>query len=165
MTELTALPPRAAAPAALPAPRVEPVTAPYAALLLRVGLGAVYLAHGLFKLAVLGLPATAEFFAAHGFPGWTAYPVTILEIGGGLLLLAGLYTREAALGLLPVAAGALLVHLPNGWYFAVPNGGWEYVAFLGLALLAQSALGDGAWSLGRVLARRSGRRVAAIEPG
>jgi putative oxidoreductase len=39
------------------------------------------------------------------------------------------------------------VHVPNGWMFTAPNGGWEYPVFLVLALAAQAMLGDGAWAL------------------
>ena len=64
-------------------------TAPHAAFLLRLTLGVVFMAHGLFKVLVLTLPGTAAFFAAQGFPGWTAYPVFAAEVVGGAALLAG----------------------------------------------------------------------------
>jgi putative oxidoreductase len=115
---------------------------------LRVALGAVFLGHGAFKVLVLTLEKTAGYFAAHGFPGWSAYPVFALEVVGGALLLLGLGSRWAALALMPVATGAFIVHWPNGWYFGAANGGWEYVAFLVVALFAQAALGDGAFALG-----------------
>jgi putative oxidoreductase len=43
--------------------------------------------------------------------------------------------------------GAFTVHWPNGWYFAAPNGGWEYIAVLVAALLVQAGLGDGRLAL------------------
>ncbi|MBA3521681.1 MAG: DoxX family protein [Gemmatimonadales bacterium] len=128
-------------------PALDPRTAPYAALGLRVALGVVFVAHALLKLLVFTLPGTADFFAAHGFPGWTAYPVFLTELLGGLALIAGLYTRRVALALVPVMAGAFTVHWPNGWSFTAAEGGWEYVAFLTAALLVQAALGDGAFAL------------------
>ncbi|WP_437578334.1 DoxX family protein [Sorangium sp. So ce887] len=130
-----------------------PRSAELAALILRVGLGAVFLAHALAKPFVYTLPGTVAFFAASGFPGWTAYPVFLAELLGGAALLAGLRTRLVALALLPVMAGALLVHLPNGWMFAGQGGGWEYVAFLMIALGAQALLGDGALAAGRLQRR------------
>ena len=45
-----------------------------AALILRLAVGTVFVAHALFKLVVLTLPGTAAFFVEQGFPGWTAYP-------------------------------------------------------------------------------------------
>jgi putative oxidoreductase len=126
----------------------------YAALVLRVGLGVVFVAHALMKVFVLTMPGSAAFFEAHGFPGWTAYPVTLAELAGGTLLIAGVRTRLVALGLVPVMLGAITVHWPNGWSFFAEGGGWEYVAFLIVALVAQALLGDGAWSLAALRRRR-----------
>lgn len=127
---------------------VDARTAPYAGLVLRVALGIVFIAHALLKLLVFTLPGTAAFFAAHGFPGWTAYPVFAAELLGGAALVAGVHARWVALALVPVLLGALTVHWPNGWSFTATDGGWEYVAFLIAALLAQAALGEGAHALG-----------------
>ena len=124
-------------------PGIDARTAPYAALLLRLTLGVAFIAHALLKLLVLTLPGTAAFFADHGFPGWTAYLVFAAELIGGSALVLGIVPRAIALALIPVLLGALTVHWPNGWYFAAPNGGWEYIAVLVSALLAQAALGDG----------------------
>ena len=126
---------------------IDTRTAPYAALILRIALGAVFIAHSLLKLIVFTLPGTAQFFEAHGFPGWTAYPVFFAELGGGVLLIAGLYTRYVALALVPVIAGAFTVHWANGWSFTAPGGGWEYIAFLIAALIAQALIGDGVYAL------------------
>lgn len=120
----------------------------YGALVLRVALGAVMMAHALLKLFVFTLPGTAAFFAAQGFPAWTAYPVFAIELIGGALLVLGVGVRVVAALLMPVMVGALLVHLPNGWIFTAPNGGWEFVGFLLAALVAQFLLGPGAFALG-----------------
>lgn len=126
---------------------IDTRTAPYAALVLRIALGVVFIAHSLLKLIVFTLPGTAQFFEAHGFPGWTAYPVFVAELVGGTLLISGFYTRYAALALVPVIAGAFTIHRTNGWSFDAPGGGWEYIAFLTVALIAQALLGDGAYAL------------------
>lgn len=126
---------------------IDTRTAPYAALILRISLGAVFIAHALLKLLVLTLPGTAQFFEAHGFPGWMAYPVFVAELVGGTLLISGFYTRYVALALVPVITGAFTVHRANGWSFDAPGGGWEYIAFLIAALIAQALLGDGAYAL------------------
>ena len=122
-------------------------TAPYAALLLRVSLGIMFVAHGLMKIFLFTLPGTAQFFEKVGFPGWTAYPVTTLEIVGGLLLVAGVYSRVVAAALIPVLIGAALVHVGNGWVFSAPNGGWEYPVFLIVIAAVVALLGDGAYAL------------------
>jgi putative oxidoreductase len=135
----------------------------YAGLVLRAGLGVVFIAHALAKLLVFTLPGTAAFFEAHGFPGWSAYPVFAIELAGGLLLAAGLWTRVVSATLLPVMAGAWLVHWPNGWSFTAPGGGWEYVAFLHVALVAQVLLGDGAFALSSLVAGT--QQDAVSKPG
>ena len=119
----------------------------YAALILRVSLGTVFIAHGLLKVLVFTLPGTALFFDGAGFPGWLAYPVAYLEIGGGALLIAGIATRQLSLLFLPILLGALWVHAGNGWVFSNPDGGWEYVAFLIVATVVQAMIGSGAFAL------------------
>ena len=99
-------------------------TALYAAFVLRVSLGVVFIAHALLKVLVFTLPGTAQFFTAHGFPGWSAYPVFAAELIGGLALVVGFHARVASVALIPIMAGAFLVHWPNGWIFTAPNGGW-----------------------------------------
>ncbi len=119
----------------------------YAATLLRVTVGAMFLAHGLLKLLVFTLPGTAGFFESVGFPGAFAYVVTFAEIGGGLMLIAGLYVRAVNLSLLPVLIGALYVHWGAGWVFSNANGGWEYPAFLIATSIASALLGPGKFAL------------------
>lgn len=114
-----------------------------AALMLRLSLGTMFLAHGLLKVLVFTLPGTAKFFASVGFPAWTAYPVTGMEIVGGTLLLLGIYTRWTSIALLPVLLGALSVHVGNGWLYTNANGGWEYAAFLAMVTTALAVLGGG----------------------
>ncbi|VWB79510.1 DoxX family protein [Burkholderia lata] len=120
----------------------------FAATLLRVVLGVLYLAHVAQKVFVFTLPGTAQFFASIGLPGWLAYLTTFVELAGGLALLAGVRVRIAALVLLPFMLGATAAHLPNGWSFASPNGGWEYPAFWAVTLAVQALLGGGAFALG-----------------
>ncbi len=119
----------------------------YAATILRVAVGAMFLAHGLLKLLVFTLPGTAQFFGSVGFPELLAYVVTFAEIGGGVLLLAGVYVRAVNLALLPILLGATFVHWNAGWVFSNANGGWEYPAFLIAASLASALLGPGKFAL------------------
>ena len=129
----------------------------YAALILRIGLGAMFLAHGLLKVMVFTLPGTAAFFEQVGFPGWTAYLVTGAEVVGGILLLAGVAVRAVSVALIPVLLGATYVHFGFGWVFSNPNGGWEYPAFLTLATVVQALLGPG-----RFAVRLPGRAPATV---
>jgi putative oxidoreductase len=118
-------------------------------LLLRLSLGLMYLAHAGLKLFVFTLPGTAQFFAGVGLPGPLAYAVFAAEAVGGAMLLLGLYPRQVALGLMPVLLGAAWVHLPNGWVFNAPGGGWEYPVFLAAMSVVLWLSGDGAGALRR----------------
>ncbi len=122
-------------------------TQEYGAMLLRVSLGIMYLAHAHLKIHAFTLAGTAEFFATVGFAPWLAYPVTVAEIGAGLLLIAGVQTRWVALAMIPVLLGAAFTHWDNGWVFTATGGGWEYPVFLAAASLVQAMLGDGAYAL------------------
>ena len=122
-------------------------TQEYAAFVLRIGLGLMFIAHGLLKVLVFTLPGTAGFFESVGFPGWSAYIVAYAEIAGGLLLLSGFAVRAVSIALIPVLIGATAVHFGNGWVFSNANGGWEYPAFLVLASVVQALLGPGKFAL------------------
>lgn len=122
-------------------------TAHFGALVLRLGLGVMFIAHALLKLFAFTLPGTVQFFQSLGYPGSLAYIVFTAELVGGALLVLGVYTRWVALALIPILIGAALVHAPNGWVFSAPNGGWEYPVFLAVAALVQALLGDGAFAL------------------
>jgi putative oxidoreductase len=132
---------------------IDSKSAPFAAFILRVTLGVMYLAHSLvLKLVVFTLPGTAQFFASLGLPAASAYLVFAAEAIGGTLLVLGVGTRWVALALVPVLAGAAWVHAGNGWVFSAEGGGWEYPAFLIATSFVVALLGDGAFALrlGRV---------------
>jgi putative oxidoreductase len=119
-----------------------------AALVLRVSLGVMYIAHSLvLKHFTYTLPGTAQFFESIGLPGALAYVTFWAELLGGIFLVAGIGTRWVSLALIPILLGATWVHAGNGWVFSNPNGGWEYPAFLVVASLVQALLGDGKYSL------------------
>lgn len=119
-----------------------------AAFLLRVALGAMFIAHSWWlKLFVFTLPGVAAFFGSLGLPEWFAYVIFGVEAVGGVLLVLGVQTRWVALALAPVLAGATWAHWPNGWMFGYENGGWEYPLYLTLLALVQGMLGDGKWAL------------------
>jgi putative oxidoreductase len=143
--------------AATGAGRDAATAADWGAALLRLSLGAMWIAHALLKLLVFTLPGTVRFFDSVGFPGVLAYPVFAVELLGGLMLVLGLYARQVALTLVPVMLAAMSVHLGNGWVFTSPGGGWEYPLFLAVASIAQWLLGDGALAL-----RRSPRLAPAF---
>ena len=124
------------------------ITTPYAALLLRLSLGSIMLAHGaLLKLGVFGLASTMGYFGSIGFPPILGAVVAFGETAAGLALITGVLVRPAALLSLPILIGATAMHAGNGWLFSVANGGWEFPAFLTVAMLVQAGLGAGAHAL------------------
>ena len=86
----------------------------HATALLRISLGVMALAHGLLKVFVFTIPGTVGYFESLGLPGFVAYLTIAAEVGGGLALLLGVYTRWVSLALVPVLLGAAWVHLGNG---------------------------------------------------
>ncbi len=128
-------------------PTIDTQTGPYGLFLLRASLGTMWIAHALLKVFVFGVAGFAGFLGQLGYPTFLAGPVIAAELIGGILILAGIYGRQISLLLVPVMAVAMLVHVPNGWLFSAPNGGWEYPAFLIAASIAHALAGDGAFAL------------------
>lgn len=142
---------------------IDTRTAPYAATILRVTLGGLFLAHAALKLFVFTPSGTVQFFASLGLPPALAYVTMTAEVLGGLALVAGLYTRVVAVALTPILLGAIvMVHAHAGFFFTDPNGGWEYPAFWIVALVVQTLLGDGAYAISaKLTATRRGRLALA----
>lgn len=130
-------------------------TAPYGLLLLRAGLGVMWISHALMKFFAFGVSGFAGYLESKGMPGFLAGPVILVEFVGGLLILSGVYARQVSVLMIPVMIGAMSVHIPNGWVFSAPGGGWEYPAFLILASLVVGLAGEGALAL----------RAAPLLPG
>jgi len=140
---------------------IDSRTAPYAALLLRVSLGVLALAHGLLKIIVFTPAGTVGFFASLGLPAFLAYATIGIEVVGGLMLVAGVLSRYVSIAMIPVLLGAIFfAHADAGWLFSNEGGGWEFPAFWTAALVVQALLGDGALSL-KLAARRPTRVATA----
>ncbi len=78
----------------------------------------------------------------------------LIEFGGGLLIMLGLFTVPAAI----IASGEMAVayfwmHVPRGSLFPWENGG-EKVAFYSFFFLLLAALGAGALSIDGAMRRR-----------
>jgi len=122
--------------------------APYAATLLRLALGVLFLVHALTKLLVFTPAGTAAFFESLGLPGVLGYLTIAVELAISGALLLGIYARWIGLLGVPLLLGTIVtVHGANGFSFANAGGGWEYPAFWALALVVLFLLGDGRWTL------------------
>ena len=129
-------------------------------LVLRLALGAIFIAHGGQKLFVYGLDGVAGSFGQMGIPaaGFFGPLVAFVEFFGGIAIVLGLLTRLAALGVGATMLVAILtVHLKQGFF---NPGGIEFP----LALLATAAAlvltGAGAYSVDAAIAKRIDGRTA-----
>ena len=120
-------------------------------LLLRVGLGVVFLYHGWTKVGAM--EQTIGFFGTLGFAPWLAYLVAWAETVGGIALIVGIFSRYTGVVLGVISLVALVkVHLPNG--FAISGGGYEFILLLLLGSLAIITMGSGKYSLAGWLRHR-----------
>src|SRR2546423_6729310 len=116
-----------------------------AAAVARVAASAVFVAFGVGKFTSHGSEVAS--FRDYGLPEPDAfvYAVGVLEIGGGLLLLAGLLTRLAALALAGDMVGAIAVSgIGQGETISL-----TLAPALLVALLFLIRVGGGRWSAAR----------------
>ncbi len=128
---------------------IDGKTAPYAALLLRVSMGILFLLHSAYlKIFVFTMAGTNKYFVGLGLPDGFGWLVMLYETIGGLALIFGVYTRWVALFLgVHLLFAAYLGHAANGFWFDAKGGGWEYPLFWAVACFALALLGDGANAL------------------
>jgi len=119
--------------------------------MLRVGLGAVLVAHGSQKLFGAfgggGIEGTAQGMHAMGFRPAKQHAVLagLGEAGSGAALALGLGTPLAGAGAATTMGVASSIHTPNGFFNA--DGGLEFPAFLGFAAATFALGGPGPVSL------------------
>jgi len=113
---------------------------PLGLLILRVALGASFIFHGYPKLSDPARMVRA--FSSMGFPGYFSYISGVLEVFGGGLLIAGLFTRGVAL-LLAIEMGIVLarVKLPSAGIYEF--GKYETELLLGSMAVALVTTGAG----------------------
>ena len=126
----------------------------YGLISLRIGLGVVFLLHGIGKLLAVGpfaagISGTAGFFTNVGIPAAMlfAWIVALVETFSGLAILGGFQTRLASLLVaVDMLIAFLVVHISNG--FNVANGGGELVWALFFGAVTLMLLGPGKkWSV------------------
>jgi len=128
----------------------------YVSLLGRIGLSLIFVISGWGKIA--GYAATQGYMESVGVPGALLPLVIALELGGGLAIVAGVFTRWFALGLAVFSiASALLFHFNLADQMQAIMF-WKNFAIAGGFLLL-AANGPGRLSLDASFSRR--RLVAA----
>lgn len=125
-----------------------------ALLVLRLVIGAIFLAHGYQKVFTFGIAGITAGFTQMGVPLPTlvAPLVSVLELVGGAALVLGVFTRIAGLLLaIDMFCAILIVHGKHGFF--LPKG-MEFVLGNMAMALALALAGAGAYSLDAMLARR-----------
>jgi putative oxidoreductase len=122
-----------------------------ALLVIRVGLGVVFLAHGYNHVFGGGkIAGTARWFEGLGMrPGVVhAWFASLTELAAGVGLLFGFLTPLACAGIIGTMVVALVTnHLKNGFFIFRPGEGYEYVMTLILMSVGLAGLGAGEWSI------------------
>ena len=124
-------------------------------LVLRLALGVTMGLHGLQKIFGLfdgpGIGGFAEMLGGMGFTSQTtllAWLTGIAELGGGVLLVLGLFTPLGAAAILGVAANIVYAkYVLGGRFFTGDGGGFEYELLLGLVAFALLFTGAGRASI------------------
>lgn len=128
---------------------------------LRVVTGLVFFMHGYVKVFVWGFEGTAAGFAQMGIPlaGLAGPLVGLVELLGGLALIAGLATRWVSIPLAFTMVVAIVqVHLAKGFF--APEG-YEFPLTLLASTVGLTLAGGGALAVDNLLAARRSAPAAS----
>lgn len=140
-------------------------------LLLRLALGVVFFPHGAQKVLGWfgghGFAGTMDFFTGQmHIPALFAFLAIAAEFAGSLALIAGLFTRVAALGIASTMAVAVaMVHWQHGffmnWSGAQKGEGIEFHLLAIAIAIALVVKGGGRWSLDALIGSKLAAKSAA----
>lgn len=121
---------------------------PVSWLVIRLAVGFNLVMHGWPKLP-LGPTQYAARLAQLGLPNSLlfAWADIVIEFGGGIAIMLGLFTRFFAAAAAVEMAFIMVMYIPNG--FSWLNRGYEYVLMWGLLAFAIALRGGGRYSLDR----------------
>lgn len=118
---------------------------------MRLALGAIMVAHGYHKVFG-GLHHHAQFVAGLGIPAWLGYVSSFTEFIGGLLILAGFFTRLAALAIfVDLAVAIWKVHFHNGLIGSPDHPGFEFPLAAATIAFALIFFGGGPIAIDHIL--------------
>ena len=125
-------------------------------LVLRLGVGIMFVAHGLQMAFGLfkgpGVSGFAKMLTGLGFAPavFWSYVASYTVLIAGFFLILGIQVRgAAALLLIFILTAAVKVHLSKGFFLA--NGGFEYNFVIACACLALILLGSGKFDIFRLM--------------
>lgn len=131
----------------------SPAMTDIAVLIIRIFIGVCFIVHALGKLGIVGPGNMAGFegwLKSLGipFPALQARMAMACEMGGGILITIGLFTRVgAALCLVTMVVAGLIGHKGGGYLITNTPPGNEYTINLAAILAALMLLGPGTYSL------------------
>jgi putative oxidoreductase len=121
---------------------------PLALVVMRLTLGAIMVAHGSHKVFG-GLHHHAQMVASLGLPAWLGYVSSFTEFLGGLMVLAGFFTRGAAFAIcINLVVAIWKVHWHNG---LMGDHGYEFPLAVATLAFVLIFFGAGPISLDHVL--------------
>ncbi|ANO35089.1 hypothetical protein BCU83_05080 [Vibrio breoganii] len=140
--------------------KITQSTANWSALVLRIPVGGIFMAHGAQKLFGMfggyGLEGTGQWMDSIGLgPGYLmALMAGSAEFFGGLLIIVGLLTRPTALVLaFTMIVAIVTVHLENGLFMS--NNGYEFGLSLAVISFALMFQGGGRLAIDNLIAKRT----------
>jgi putative oxidoreductase len=116
-------------------------------LLIRLGLGVVFLAHGVQKLQ--GIEGVIGFFGKIGLPAFLAWAVAIIETLAGAAMLLGAFTGVAGVSIAIIMLGAIFTAKKSAAFM----GGWEFDLVLLTSALGVALLGPGKYAVSCLFAK------------
>jgi putative oxidoreductase len=130
--------------------------------ILRIMLGVVFLPHGAQKIfgwfGGYGFSGTMDFFTKAGIPAFLAFLAIMAESVGSVALIAGFFTRIAALGIaVNMVVCAIGNHIQNGffmnWFGQQKGEGFEFHILVIALAIGLMIKGGGKWSVDAAIAK------------
>jgi putative oxidoreductase len=129
---------------------------PLALALARLALGVIMTAHGYHKVFG-GLHQFTQTVAHLGLPAWLGYVAALAEFLGGILVLAGFFTRAAAFAIvIDLSVAIWKVHWHNGLIGSPDRPGFEFPLAAATLAFVLVFFGAGPISMDHVLRGGSG---------
>jgi putative oxidoreductase len=124
---------------------------PLALAVVRLALGLIMVVHGAHKVFG-GLHQFTQNVAHMGLPVWLGYVAAFTEFLGGILVLAGFFTRAAAFAIcIELCVAIWKVHWHNGLTGSPDRPGYEFPLAVAALAFALIFFGAGAISFDHVL--------------
>ena len=122
-----------------------------ALLLLRIAIGVIFIYHGYPKLTHAS--QWVGNFDHMGFPGYFAYIAGVLEVFGGAVVIAGVFTRIAAL-LLAIEMGVAVLKVHGLIANPASVHSYEFPLMLCVSAFVLATVGPGVFSIDQALFER-----------